>query len=328
MFILNNNKNNNNSKNNTDSNNSKENNNNTIYKRIIAHTDFDGTISALFLREMFDIDNIRFTEPWLIQSGKFWIKEGDIIVDLPFHEKASLWIDHHKSTSIYDDGSKNRIYDSSKKSCPALIYEKFHEKYPILEQFKYLIEPSNKIDAAEFTKEDLKNPDEFGKLSISMRSDDRKKDDEFRLFLINMLSYMKADQVIKQPIIKARVDERMVALEEWKTKVKEFVQEFKEEKVLVVDLCNSDIPRGQKFWLYLMYPNNSHSIIIDDIKNSNLVKISVGKNIFEEYNREIDISELMKKYGGGGHKDVGGCGVPKEDKEQVIKEIIKAISES
>jgi|GEM_PF-711926 len=300
------------------------------YKRIVTHTDFDGTISALFLREMFDIEDIRFTEPWLIQSGDFWIKKGDIIVDLPYNEKASLWIDHHKSTEEFalKNPSEKKIHDSTKKSCPPIIYERFHKEFPVLEEYKYLIEPCNKIDSAEFTKEDLENPDVYGLLSMSLRSDDKKKDDEFKRFLINMLSFTKADKVLEQPMIKNRINNRLKEIDEWKTKIKDFVKEYKQEKVLVIDTSEEELPRGQKFWLYLMYPGNSHSIMIDSIKNdSETLKISVGKNIFEDFpERKIDVSELMKAYGGGGHKDVGGCGIPKNKKEEIIKDLIKKIS--
>jgi len=298
------------------------------YRRIVTHTDFDGVVSALLIRDLFDIEHVTFAEPWQLQQKQFDVKKGDVIVDLPYGEQCALWFDHHATSA--PDAAKG-ILDVNAKSCARVIFEHYIQQHPTLEKFRLIVDAADKIDSASFTKDDLEHPDVYGKLSIAIKGDDKRKDDEFRLFLLNMLAFQTAEQVINQPIIRKRVEEKLKQLEEWRVKIGTYV--VVQGKVIVVDRTAApvDLPRGQPFFLYVMYPGNAVYVSADTMKYElDLVKISAGKSIFDQYIHEklaaMDLGAMMQRYGGGGHKNAAGCSVSMADKERVLQEIVDEIN--
>ncbi len=294
--------------------------------RIIAHTDFDGVISALVVREALGLDDVVFAEPWMLRENSLAVSKRDIIVDLPYAEGCGSWFDHHASSA--PDAAKG-VFDQHAKSCARVVFEHFLKQHAALERFRPLVDAADKIDSASFTKDDLDDPDACGKLSIAIRGDEKRKDDEFRLFLLNMLSFQTAEQVIAQPIIKKRVEEKLKQLTEWKEKIGTYVT--LQGTVILVDrtAAPADLPRGQPFFLYLMYPGHAVYVAADLVKyEPDRVKISAGKNIFDQYGERLaplDLGAIMQRYGGGGHRNAAGCSVDKSKKEQVLKEIVAAI---
>jgi nanoRNase/pAp phosphatase (c-di-AMP/oligoRNAs hydrolase) len=63
-----------------------------------------------------------------------------------------------------------------------------------------------------------------------------------------------------------------------------------------------------------------------DSQRENTTAISVGYNIFNATSK-VNVGELLKNYGGGGHKVVGSCRVPNDKAEQAIREIVAAVTE-
>ncbi len=296
------------------------------HPRIIAHTDFDGVISALIVREALGIDDVVFAEPWMLREGSLLVGKRDIIVDLPYAAGCGQWFDHHASSS---PDAANGVFDQHAKSCARVVFEHFRKQHAGVERFRPLVDAADKIDSASFTAEDLDAPDACGKLSIAIRGDEKRKDDEFRLFLLNMLSFQTAEQVINQPIIKRRVEEKLKQLAEWKEKIGMYV--VLRGNVILVDRTKApaDLPRGQPFFLYLMYPGHGVYVAADTVKyEPDRVKISAGKNIFDQYGERLaplDLGAIMQRYGGGGHRNAAGCSVDKSKKELALKEIVDAI---
>lgn len=293
------------------------------YERIVTHTDFDGVVSALLLQDAYGVTNVFFIEPWEIQQGRFTARKGDIICDLPYATGCSRWFDHHSSTAV--DAEKG-VHEET-PSCARLIFERLLPTHPTLEQRRAIVDAADKIDTASFTKEDLEHPDVYGKLSMAIKGDDKRKDDEFRRFLLNMLAFQTPEQVIEQPIVKRRVEEKLAQHERWRNEIPQYVE--LRGTIIFVDRTKApaDLPRGQPFWLYLTYPGHAAYMVVDTMKyEKDKVKVSVGENIFEKLNT-VDIGALMQRYGGGGHKAAGGCSIPLKDKERIVEEIISALNE-
>ena len=66
--------------------------------------------------------------------------------------------------------------------------------------------------------------------------------------------------------------------------------------------------------------------VTHDSQRANTTAISVGYNIFNPTSN-VNVGELLKNYGGGGHKVVGSSRVPNDRAEQAIKEILDAVTE-
>ena len=299
------------------------------FSRIVAHTDFDGLIAAFLIRDMFGVEDIVFTDPWLIQKKEFDIKKGDVIVDLPYDERCSLWIDHHKSNEedadiLRKEKPEKVVFDSSEPSCPGLIYTHYKEDFPFLKEplMQEMIRAANKIDSASFTREDLENPDVWGCLSMTLRSDDKKKDDEYKLLLLNLLSFQDPKKILEQSLVKKRLDEVLLLRERARNVLEEHAYVDEKHPVVILDLVDVDekVPR---FEPYLMFPKAAVSITIKDIRDEpSRLKVSVGKNIFYENETNFDIGAIMKEYGGGGHAVVGGCSILRSEKEAFLSDVI------
>ena len=95
---------------------------------------------------------------------------------------------------------------------------------------------------------------------------------------------------------------------------------------IITDLRNEkEIYTGNRFLIYSLFPEQNISIqIIWGFKKQNIV-INCGHSIINRTSG-IDVGELMKKYGGGGHKQVGTCQVPVEKADQYLKEIVNSIN--
>ncbi len=98
--------------------------------------------------------------------------------------------------------------------------------------------------------------------------------------------------------------------------------------VIYVDLRGiKELPDGNRFLVFTLFPHGNIQVkIADDTQRENTTAISVGYNIFNPTST-VNVGELLKGYGGGGHKVVGSCRVPNDQAEQAIREIVAAVSE-
>lgn len=63
--------------------------------RLVTRADFDGLVCGAFITLVEEIDSYLFIEPKFMQDRMVEIRTGDIIANLPYHPKCSLWFDHH-----------------------------------------------------------------------------------------------------------------------------------------------------------------------------------------------------------------------------------------
>jgi nanoRNase/pAp phosphatase (c-di-AMP/oligoRNAs hydrolase) len=95
--------------------------------------------------------------------------------------------------------------------------------------------------------------------------------------------------------------------------------------VIVTDLRDVDpIYTGNRFIVYSLFPEQNVSLWIVDGKQKQNVSIACGYSILNR-SCQVDIGQLMLKYGGGGHKMVGTCQVPYDDAETIIQEIVNVL---
>ena len=97
-----------------------------------------------------------------------------------------------------------------------------------------------------------------------------------------------------------------------------------EKNLVVTDLRGViDIPSGNRFLVYTLFPKANISMRIFDGKGG-LAVVAIGHNIFRRTSK-TDAGKLTAKYGGGGHKGAGACQIPTETADAQIKKMIAAI---
>jgi nanoRNase/pAp phosphatase (c-di-AMP/oligoRNAs hydrolase) len=302
--------------------------------RLVTRSDFDGLVCAVLLKELRMIASIKFVHPKDMQDGKIEITERDITTNLPYVEGVYLAFDHHQSEIVRVEGSHgNHIIDPDAPSAARVLYEHFggKERFPNIPDD--LMEAVDKADSAHFNIDDVLHPKGWELLNYLM--DARTGLGRFRQFrisnyqlmleLIDACGRLGVDEILQLPDVKERVDLYFEHEPKFEEQLRRCSTVY--ENVVVVDLRNEEIVyAGNRFLIYAMNPICNVSIhVLWGLRRQNVV-LAVGKSIFDR-SLEVDIGELMLKYGGGGHSGAGTCQVPVEQADRVLKELVERLVE-
>ncbi|MBI2089567.1 MAG: exopolyphosphatase [Deltaproteobacteria bacterium] len=316
--------------------------------RLVTRADFDGLACGALITLMEEIDSYVFVEPKFMQDGVVEIRAGDIIANLPYHSDCTLWFDHHVTNAPFwqrhlgrqPNGQETVVLGKGgfalAPSAARVVYDYYllrerdrhNEKGQKLlnsERWKTLIDETDKIDAGKLTPEDVLHPD--GYVLVSMTVDGKRPEDEpYWLRVIELLRDASLAEMLRDPEVERRCRELLAAQERLKAILLDRTQ--LKGNVIFVDLRGiKDIPDGNRFLLYTLFPTGNISLkVADDSQRPNTTAISVGYNIFNTTSR-VNVGALLEKYGGGGHRVVGSCRVPDSRAEKAIAEIFEAIKE-
>lgn len=319
--------------------------------RLVTRADFDGLVCGALITLMEEIDAYLFVEPKFMQDGQVEIRRGDVIANLPYHPECTLWFDHHVTNAFAWRDHTGQSEDVTlvpgkggfriAPSAARVVYEYYtlamrdrvrggrqERGMEILDspRMKYLLDEVDKIDAALLTPEDVLHPS--GYVLISMTIDGKFAEDEpYWLKLIDYLRDKTVEETLREPEV-ARRCAKILADQERLKKI--LVERAKlDGNVILLDLRGiKDIPDGNRFLLYTLFPSANISVkVAEDSQRANTTAISVGYNIFNPTSN-INVGELLKNYGGGGHKVVGSSRVPDDKAEQALREIVAAVKEA
>lgn len=85
-------------------------------------------------------------------------------------------------------------------------------------------------------------------------------------------------------------------------------------RVVLTDIADAPVEAGGKFVSYALFPRAVYSVAL--VRTKQHYKMSVGYNPWCGAPREHDISELCRRFGGGGHPAVGAATFPLADIER------------
>jgi nanoRNase/pAp phosphatase (c-di-AMP/oligoRNAs hydrolase) len=303
--------------------------------RLVTRSDFDGLGCAAILKERGIIDEIKFVHPKDIQDGRIEITCDDILANIPFVPDCGIWFDHHSSEQERKAfGNFEGCSEPSAPSAARVIYDYYGGfKYFKNQHLDELICAVDKADAAQFTKEEILNPEGWVLLSFIMDPRTglgRYKDYRISNYalMMDMIDYCrhKTDkEILELPDIK----ERTVRYFEQDKPFRQMLLDNSrmEGNVVVLDLRNQDeIYTGNRFLLYSLFPEANISMqIMWGFKRQNIV-ITCGYSIINKTAR-ADVGSLMLKHGGGGHMRVGTCQVPTDKADKIITEIFEELNE-
>src|SRR3989344_2687308 len=294
--------------------------------RLWVHTDLDGVFCAVLLSEIEEVDEIRFVGPGTVQAGKIPFNKYDIIADLPFDRRCGMWFDHHESSRP----GPERKFEGAWAAAPSaarVIYD--WAENPYLEKFAKALEEVDKIDSGLVPIEQAREPTGWFLLSNTFEMSPVKKvDDEYRVHVIQLLR--------KNPDVDAALKDEKVAVRAGmvKEELEAFAKLMKQNTKMIGKVAFSDLrkleglPRGNNYLIYSLFPEAVTSVrLMPERENKEMVKLSVGHNIYGKKKSEFDVGAAMRKIGGGGHKPVGGASVRLEDAERIAMEIIRQVNE-
>ncbi len=304
--------------------------------RLLTRSDFDGSVCAAILEELGIVDEILYIHPKDLQDNKIEVTENDVIANVPYVEGCGLWFDHHSSEHerLQLDGKFKGVSELA-PSAAQVVYNYFmkNEAYASrLKKFKELVEIVGVADSAAFTVEDIINPRGWTMLAfiadprtgLGYKRNFRISNFDLMKTLPNLLRTKSVDEILAIPDFQERVEVYREENEKYKALLNEIVKI--DGDAIIIDLRGrEDIPVGNRFMEYVLFPEQNISVRIADGRNKEFAMISIGHSIINN-SSPVDVGALTLKYGGGGHKKVGTCQIQYEDVDSVVKELLEAIN--
>lgn len=287
--------------------------------RIHYHRDFDGMVSAAVLATA--LRERRGEHPsWSSVNydqradwASFSAHERFAVVDFHFHPRAEYWFDHHPTTFLTPElraayqPSDRWLWDETSPSCPPLIlaHAREHWEYREPERFREMAEWSNVIDAARFKSVDQAVFGDEPALRIS-RALTVAPNSEWLDEIVGAMATGDLEGVARRPDLdkcfQRAARNRDKALQQFPPTV-----EWRRDKVLVYDASSSQI-RRERFAAFYHYPEIHYSVGVIPTRAG--FHVSAGENPWNPPPVKMHIGEIMERFGGGGHKAVGGANPP------------------
>lgn len=300
--------------------------------RLVTRSDFDGLVTAVLLKKIGMIDEMKFVHPKDMQDGTVTVADQDILTNVPYVPGCGMWFDHHASElkrsqeEAFVFKGEVRIADSAAR----VVYDYFGGRDKFGSELDDLMRGVDKADAAKFSQEDILNPQGWDLLSFLMDSRTglgRYRDysiSNYQLMekLVDLCTTHPVDEILKDPDVAERVNRYFELDAEFRRMLQQYTRI--EGKAIVTDLRGVEtIYPGNRFLVYALYPEQNVSLWVVDGYQKQNVAIACGHSIV---NRScgVHVGHLMRQYDGGGHEAAGTCQVSYGDADQVIAEIAGA----
>jgi len=290
--------------------------------RLIVRPDFDGLVCSLYLKKIFRISAVAYSEPKDIQDGNFKVQPQDIIANLPYHPNCSWWFDHHASNEIPE--TFRGIYEVA-PSAAGLIWNGFKDQNPALNAFKNLTQMTDLIDGGFYTIEDILNPQGYYLISYTVIPSPDLKDAEYWDLLTDLLDLNDPVQILHEPEVNRRVQDFLTGQDLFKTLV--LANSKSENGVLISDFRATVLPEGSfnRFLPYALFPEAKLSITITPLpEKPGMIKISLAKSVLNRTS-DLHVGFLLRKFGGGGHAGAGSIRVQENQSEKILGELLTEI---
>lgn len=275
----------------------------SFYMRIVTRPDFDGVVCAVLLREAISRElPILWAEPGDMQHGRVDVRDGDIVANLPFHDRCSMWFDHHYSNT------PARPFEGVFEMAPSaagLIHRYYADR--LTRDHGELIRQTDKIDSADLSEDEVQFPEKYPYVLLSMTVSGRNLADEsYWNRLVDLLLAGTIDDVMAEAEVKRRCDQVVAENEAYRDYLRQHTTVH--GVVAVTDFRALDeTPRGNRFLVYSMFPETvvQMKIRLAD-RDRERVIVSVGHSIFNR-NCRVNVGMLLSRYQGGGHPGAGSC---------------------
>ncbi|NJK34644.1 MAG: exopolyphosphatase [Oscillatoriales cyanobacterium SM2_2_1] len=301
--------------------------------RLITRSDFDGVVSAVLLRELDLIDEIKFVHPKDMQDGKIEVSEQDITANLPYVPGVHLAFDHHFSESLrVFDTPDNHVIEASAPSAARVIYNYYGGRRKFAKVSQEMMAAVDQSDSAQFSLEEILHPQDWVLLSFLM--DARTGLGRFREFtisnyqlmmnLIESCRHLSIGEILTLPDVQERVELYQDHAEKFKDQLRRCASVH--EQLVTLELRSEEvIYAGNRFMVYALFPQCNLSMhVMWGVQKQNVV-FAVGKSILNRTS-PLNIGQLMLHHEGGGHANAGTCQIPCDRADEAKQELIEQIT--
>ncbi len=290
--------------------------------RIVSRGDFDSLTCSVLLTEVEKIKEFRFAHPKDAQDGKVPVDSEDIVCNIPYVRGCGMWFDHHVSEQVKlpDIQFKGRF--AIAPSCARVIYDFYKKEHGAkLGKYEALLEATDRLDSAQLSVEDVTKP--AGWILLGLTIDPRSGlGPDFQKYFRWLIEYVKElpiEKVLQHPEVKKRADRVLSEQEEHNALLRKHAR--MDGDVVITDFRGvKDKPVGNRFLVYTVFPRANVELRLFD-GHQGAVVAAVGHSIFNR-TCKVNLGEMLRGYGGGGHKGAGTAQLPKEKAEAQIAEIL------
>jgi hypothetical protein len=280
------------------------------------HRDFDGMVSGALLAHLLRGqrgEKVRMRSVNYDQRGE-WLASHQsdrfAVVDFHFHPRAEYWFDHHPTTFLTPQlraqyvPSERWSWDENSPSCPPLILDhaRRHWKMSIEPRFDEMAHWSNIVDAARFESVDQALFGEEPALRITRALSASPTldwtDDLAEALTIETLGAVAERSDVEKAYEKGARN-RDKALRQFPPTVVSNV-----DGVLLYDASGNDV-RRERFAPFYHHPEISYCVGVIPTRAG--YHVTAGENPWNKPDPGVHVGELMERFGGGGHRAVGGA---------------------
>jgi nanoRNase/pAp phosphatase (c-di-AMP/oligoRNAs hydrolase) len=297
--------------------------------RLVTRNDMNGLACAALLYFLNLIDDVVFVHPREIESGKFQLAEKDITANLPYIEKVHLAFQHRVDRSNQPTTQhSNYVINTEVESTARVIYDYYGGKEKIPNLLGIVVTSADKASGARYTVEEVLNPRDWDLLSFVLDpqtglgrfKDFQVSTNDLIKILSRLCSTEDIEDILARPAVKERVDLYLEQERSFDDQIRRCVSIYKD--LLVIDLRGeSIIYAGNRFRAYALYPSTNISMQITLDIARKIIVLSVGQSIINRSSK-IDIGDVMRQYGGGGHANAGSCQIDEKDFESIKSAIV------
>ena len=289
--------------------------------RIVTRPDFDGVVCAVLLIDALGIkEPVKWVEPSALQRGQVEIRKGDIIANLPYDDKCTLWFDHHYTNQV-DHPFKGAFKIAP--SAAGIIFEHYQDRFK--RDYSELVTATDKIDSADLTLDEVCQPEKYGYVLLSMTVFEGDYPNEFYWNrLVNLFGKNDLGQILKDPEVKRRCQDVVNQNEQYAVQLKANTR--LEKHVAITDFRHLEkTPTGNRFLVYALFPESFvHVRIRHEDQNKDMIAVSVGHSIFNPH-CNVNAGLLLADFKGGGHYGAAGARFHASKAEEFIPLIIDAL---
>jgi hypothetical protein len=289
--------------------------------RIVTRPDFDGVVCAVLLIDALGIkEPVRWVEPSALQRGQVEIRKGDIIANLPYADKCTLWFDHHYTNQV--DHPFKGVFKIA-PSAAGIIFEYYRDRFK--RDYSKLVTATDKIDSADLTLDEVCHPDKYDYVLLSMTVFDGDYPNEFYWNrLVCLLGKQDLGHVLQDPEVKRRCQNVVNQNEQYAVHLKANTR--LEKHVAITDFRHMEkTPAGNRFLVYALYPESFvHVRIRHEEKNKEMIAVSVGHSIFNPH-CNVNAGLLLADFEGGGHFGAASARFHASKAEEFIPQIIDVL---
>jgi len=301
---------------------------------------FDGLVSAAIARSFLEGScgwEIERFEPVNYDLIKTWLQtrldEPAAIVDFLYHPDAVFWADHHATTFLTDEARRDfetrrsdriLLYDGRCSSCALVLMDHLAEQLRDRERYAEMARWADKVDSAGYSsvEEAIFGSAPALRINLSL-SDESAKAETYWSMLLESMRAMTLEEIAALPEVERHAN---AVLNRTRRGIDEVAKTIKTEPgEIAVFEAHQNVERiVNRYSPYVFFPEARYSVGL--VRSADGDKITAMRNPWRDF-ESVELGDLMRKYGGGGHRRVGSVMIPAGKAPDAAKTLSAVVAE-